>query len=333
MLVRWSAAALFLSLVLAGCSDDGTPKADTVEDAGFEDLDVKATATTGVIRGVVVDERIVPIPDAEVGVSGVDVNVTVASDEQGRFAFADLQPGTYFLRVSSLQHNSIQTSVEVVAGVDEPPVTKIQLTRRFAQDPYVEAYKHDGFIQCNQAGVYYGSAPCITDFTGIVTGLGVVPPGCTPAGCAPQLRTIQDEDRGFHVAVGPGWQTLIWEMQWEEASQTFDRMGLTVSYNVTQRPASHNYLSVGSTSPLRAQLDVGVDHENSNGVEPELLDPQGRPDLYYFVGVRSSGVCAVVACAPPSIAINQQFTLVGHFFYYGVPPTDWSFIAGDPLPF
>lgn len=316
---------LGLSLLLAGCSSAPAPEAGS-DTTSFDDLAIAATATTGVIRGVVVDDRITPIAGALVALTGSGVERSGTSDGEGRFAFANLQPGTYFLRVSSLLHDEQQTAVEVIAGEDAPPIVKVQLTRRFSQEPFVEALKHEGFIQCNQAGVYYGSAPCVTDFTGIVAGNGVVPPGCTPAGCAPQLRTLQTEDRGFHANVGAGWQTLIWEMDWDETSDTFSRLGITVSYNVTQRPASHNYLSVGSEAPLRAQLDVGVDHENSNDVEPDLLWPEGRPDLYYFVGVRTSG-------GVPAVAVNQAFTLFAHFFYYGVPPEGWSFINGDAIPF
>ena len=325
MLVRTSIALLLLT-VLAGCSGSGPKDGAAADTADFSDLDVEATATTGVIRGIVVDERIIPIDGASVGVTGAGLQRNATSDAEGRFAFGELEPGTYFLHVSSLLHSSVQTSVEVVAGLSEPPVLKVQLARKFAQEPFVEQYKHDGFIQCNQAGVYYATAPCITDFTSAV-GPNVNGTGpCTASGCAHQLRQVQDEERGFHVAVSPGWQTLIWEMTWEESSDTFERMGLTVSYNVTQRCACHNYLSVGSANPLRAQLDVGVDHENSNDNEPDLLYPEGRPDLYYFVGVRTGPY-------PVALAVNQQFQLFANFFYYGVPPAEWSFIEGDPMPF
>lgn len=313
--------ALVVATVLAGCNDGGG-KADDVA-SGFDDLDVAATSTTGIILGIVVDDRIIPVANADVGLRGGTDNKSASTDKEGRFTFAGLAPGTYFLTARHVLHLEAQTAVEVRAGVEDPPVTKLQLTRRFSQEPFVEQYKHDGFIQCNQSGVYYGSAPCITDFTGIVTGNGVVPPGCTPAGCAPQLRQIQDENRGFTVTLGPGWQALVWEMVWEETSPTFDTMGITVSYNATQRPASHNYASYGSASPLRMQVDVGEDFEPSNSVEPELIPPEGLPDLYYFVGVRNG----------PAVAVNQPFQLFAHFFYYSVPPEGWSFVAEDPLPF
>lgn len=327
MRIRPLPLALLLSTaVLAGCAGGGDAE-EAIPDPGFEDIDLQVTATTGAIRGIVVDERIVPIEGATVTATGTGFERSSETDAEGRFVFTGLQPGTYFLATTSLLHTGAQTSAEVVAGVAEPPLIRILLQRLFEQEPFIEAIKHDGFIQCNQAGVYYASAPCVTDFTSIVgpTLNGTGP--CTASGCVPQLRQIQQEQRGFHAALGPGWQTLIWELTWTESSDTFERMGLTVSYNVTQRCACHNYASVAGTNPVRVQIDVGVDHENSAGNEPELIPPEGRPDLYYFVGVRTGPTL------PVALALNQQFQLFAHFFYYGIPPEGWSFIAGDEVPF
>jgi hypothetical protein len=172
----------------------------------------------------------------------------------------------------------------------------------------------------------YGSAPCITDFTGQVSGpLNGTGP-CTPSGCAPQLRRILTEQRGFRTAVGPGWQLLVLEMTWQETSETFDRMGITFSYNETQRPASHWYARSDSTSPMRMEIRTGVVDETHQG-EPEMIPPEGHSDLYYFVGVRQSMFPA------PNLAVNQQFQLFSTYFYYGLPTEGWSIVNGDPLPF
>lgn len=310
---------------LAGCAGDKAPE-EPVPVTDFEDLPVEVTETTGAIRGIVVDERITPILGAEVTITGAVTQSTV-TDKEGRFVFDGLEPGTYFLAATSSLHTGAQTSVEVVAGVAEPPLTRILLQRLFDQEPFIVQNKHDGFIECNQAGVYYASAPCVTDFTGLVSGNVNGTGPCNRAGCAPVLRTILRENRGFHIAVNPGWQAIIWEMVWEESSATFDTMGVTVSYNVTQRPASHNYATYGSKSPLRMQIDLGVDFEPSNAVEPELIAPEGRPDLYYFVGVRQT------VFPVPNVALNQPFQLFSTLFYYGVPPEGWSLVNGDESPF
>src|SRR5688572_24733399 len=156
--MRDRAAAVVLIVLLAGCSGGG--EGAEAADDGFDDLEVEVSATTGAIRGIVVDERITPIEGAGITLRGPNVEQTATSDAEGRFSFSTLAPGTYFLEVASLLHQSAQTTVDVVAGVAEPPITKVLLSRLFTQEPFVEQYKHDGFIQCNQAGIGYATAPC-----------------------------------------------------------------------------------------------------------------------------------------------------------------------------
>src|SRR5688572_13599234 len=88
-----------LALVLAGCSGSGGSGGKAPDAAAaFDDFELDATETTGVIRGLVVDERIVPIEGAEVTlkVAGKDAQVA-SSDAEGRFAYNDVEPGTHFL--------------------------------------------------------------------------------------------------------------------------------------------------------------------------------------------------------------------------------------------
>src|SRR5687768_679344 len=76
-LFRWPGASSALRAVLAvllfalparslaGCAGGGGGgSSDPAPDVDFEDLDLKATATTGRIRGVVVDSAIRPVGDA-----------------------------------------------------------------------------------------------------------------------------------------------------------------------------------------------------------------------------------------------------------------------------
>lgn len=271
---------LFIAM-LAGCADEPTVAPETTDP--FEDTPVEVTAETGAIRGVVVNDAIVPVAGALAVLGAGEGAMEATSDDQGRFFFSKIEPGTHFLSISKPGHESVQVSTEVVAGILEPAVVKVQLARLFAADPYMSQASYQGHIQCSQAGIVYSSAPCITDWTSLVTGT-TVPPGCATSGCAPVLRTIQNENRGFHEDVGAGWQQLIWEMTWEPSAQgTSGNMGIVASQPELERCSCHNYMSYQSPSPLRAQIDVGVDHPDSNSVEPELIPAEGHPDPYFFI--------------------------------------------------
>src|SRR5687767_9017090 len=89
-------ALLMAATLLSGCTGGGGKPAQTTGPAAdFEDLDLKATETTGLIRGLVVDEAIRPVAGADVGTTlpdGSARNTTSAAD--GAFGFDGLPPGT-----------------------------------------------------------------------------------------------------------------------------------------------------------------------------------------------------------------------------------------------
>lgn len=310
-------------VAVAGCaSSNGGDSARN--NASFNDLPVQVSASTGAIRGVVVDDRIVPVVGAQLGLAGAALNQSSVTDAEGRFAFGNLQPGTYFLTATAPFHKSTQTSVDVVAG-EEPPVTRLQLERLYKQAPYVVQIKQDGFFECSQNGasVWYSSSTCAD---------GVFGPA---ANLYPPLSNVTQQNREWHADVLPGWQEMVIEMEWQPTAQgTSDTMAITLSTYKPTRDGAHWFAHVESTSPMRFQLDVGVEHETASGVDPTMVPPEGMPTMSYFVSVGTpSGATCVFFCAPPGLALNQQFSVFLHQFYYGVPPEGWSFLNGDPLPF
>jgi hypothetical protein len=145
--------AAFLVALLAGCS---SPPADDeepvfVEPEAFEDLTV--TESKGVIRGIVISETIVPIPDAQVELR-LDGAKAQLTDAQGAFVFTDLEPGDYFMTVSKAGYFPVQASTTVVAGVAEPPIVKVQLVIDALTQPFTELFHWAGFLEC---GVMYSS--------------------------------------------------------------------------------------------------------------------------------------------------------------------------------
>lgn len=315
----WTVSALLVFVTVAGCAE--TPLPEDTQDTTFDDLDVRVDDRLGAILGVVVNEVIEPVPGATVALLG-DGRST-ETDEQGRFVFDALEPATYFLTASKPGHAETQFSAEVAAGAAEPAVLKVQLPRLYEADPYMQSFQVDGFFTCSQGGLFiiWASSPCVFD----QTKHNLVP---EPAnGIAPQLDNATPQERDFHVDVGAGWQSLIWEMTWEPSAQgTSENMGIVVSTYKPERCTCHAFASVSSGEPLRMQLDVGVQHETANDVEPITVPAEGMARVSYFVSVRPDGLV-------PGVALDQSFSIYHHQFYYAAPPEGWSFLAGDGNPF
>src|ERR1051326_5769130 len=209
---------LLASMLLAGCSsaNKGTPAGDTV---GQSVPAVQATATTGGIRGVVVDEAVRPLAKVNVALSPGGKNTT--TDVGGAFVFSGLDAGTYFLKVSSPLYSTVQQSVDVVAGVSNPPAVKIQLQRLISQTPYLQTLKFDGFIVCSihtpvvlseECGEGVGSPNTTCD-----EGL---PPPCVANPVFPGQRVGHNADNYIQFNFQPdvGLKSMALEQVWDATS-------------------------------------------------------------------------------------------------------------------
>ncbi len=325
-------AGSLLVVVFAGCagSDPGTSSSDI---ATFDDLGGHATETTGLIRGVVVDTAVVPIPSASVSISGPSKS-NLTADTQGRFLIDGLAPGTYFVKAKAPLYHESSTSVEVVAGVNEPPVTKVQLAPFFSQKPYHLSDKKNGYFDCSQNGAspFYSSSNCLAD---------PCPTRVDPATCnqlpTAMMNNITNQNREWHMDVGPGWQSIVLEMQWTPTAQgTSPRMGMVVSTYKPLRNPAHSFANVQMSSPLLIRLDTNVTHPTAGTtVEPFKIPVEGMDRVSYFVSARAdaNAPCIIAVCVPPGIALQQSFTVIWHQFYYGIVKPDWSFLKGDKPPF
>jgi hypothetical protein len=310
-------ACVTIAGLLAGCSGaDPEAKGDT-GGADFTDIEVEVSEESGVILGVVVDDVIKPVAGANVTARGGSVNVTTSTDDSGRFVFDDLVPGTYFVAATASLHHPGQTSVDVKAGEREPRITRIQLERFFTQEPYMApTISHDGFFQCSQNGLsaFYSSSNCMDGITGSYG--------------TDETSNLTRQDREWHMDVGPGWQTIVFEMTWTpSAYATSPRMGLVVSTYKPTRDTAHSFANYASASPMYFTLDPYEKGPGAASVDPETIPEEGMADVSFFASVRGE---------PPTnraVAINQQFRVFASQFYYGVPPEGWSFVNGDGDPF
>lgn len=309
-------AVAFLSVALAGCSSGAKKEAEPAAD--FSDLGLQATASTGIIRCVVVDDAIRPLSNATVTIS--PGNRTTLTTLQGTCGFADLQPGTYFVRVSKAGYNETQSSTEVVAGVAEPPILKVLLARNPSTSPYVEVLRYEGFMQL---GVSIG----ITSI-GTTTFQGTVGNDTTIWNSKfTQLPTWAQGELVWEQNQPAGGE-MIWEMVVGGSNDHKGHRETTVS------PA----LAYWNTSVLQAEKDnvtsSGIDYRFFGGPHP-LLAPGGgvipTPDQCPTVPT------VVLGNRNPctfgyGLTTEQRASAYIHQFYNFAPPEGWRFtVDGDPV--
>ena len=288
------------ALVLAGCAGGGEPDAQ----AGGQAPPVEATATTGGIRGVVVDDRITPIKGAFVEVVGVGKNLTTLDD--GIFVFSGLEPGAYTVKASHGLYAPAQQTTEVVAGESEPRAVKIQLIRTVFAEPYLETYKYDGFIVCSVNTIGLLSEEC---------GEGVGVPGMGRVG-GQANNNVQ-----FDVSItSADIKSIVFEKAWEATSDAGRELFTPIGTEWVCDP-SCSWDEFGEM----------------NGPSPQYL--YAGPDLFgEGSAVKPGAVLTMFTWAgsfedPAGVAINQQYQDFMTISYYLPLPEGWSFIGGSANPF
>ncbi len=310
--MRWLALLVLMTLGLAGCAED--PASVTEPPTG---LTPEVDQHTAAICAVVVDPTVTPIEGAEASILVDGATEKQTSNLDGQFCFGKLPPGFYTVEVAKFGYAKAAVQAEAKQGVTNPPIINIQMSRLFAEDPYVEPFKFDGRLACHvQVGL---TAPCVTDWTQLVPGCG--------SGCVPELRTLMGDARDFIGEVRGGWQAHVVEMTWERSSQaTSSHMGL-IMRDFVVGGGSHQFGAMEGTSPLWIRFDVGVEHPSHSGGDPTMIPAEGYDQIIHFAGVRTApGEFAAAA-------VEQEFTVFANTFYYGIPPAEWSFINGDQPPF
>ena len=298
-------------LLLAGCSDDGTgePEAD------FTALELTATETVGVIRGLVVDEAIRPVAGAEVAAKGPDgATASTTTNGEGLFGF-EVAPGTWFLSVSRAGYLPAQASADVVAGVAEPPVTKVLLAVDVENLPYVEAYVFDGYLEC-----------------------GVTTPPVGVAVCFAAGSLLNDNTQVTYPYSGNAtWMQT--EMVWESTQALGDELALMYSYSAgCGLYCDHE---VDGTSPLLLQANETMTQAIMDGSDGGLYIRVFNSDL----DETDPGLDSVCTPVPDPVlgntwclangvglTIEQRFAHYTHIFYGYSPDPAWRFTSGDPVP-
>lgn len=301
--------ALLCCLLLSGCAQSAPE--DAPQEDVFEDKQGQVDASTGLIRGVVVDETITPVAGVEVLLKATEPQ-SVETDDEGRFLFEKLAPGTYVLEASKPLYAGVSFNAAVVAGDATPDIVRVQISQLFDAAPSMLPIRHDGYFTCSQNGasVFYSSSPCttVTPATNFLTD-----------GTAPEERT-------WHADVPAGWVSQVFEMTWTpSAAATGQHMGLVISTYKPDRDGFHWFANMEGPNPLHGRLDVGELHATAGDVEPRMVPAEGMTDMSFFASVRRD-------TAAPALAIQQSFEVYVHQFINCIAPDDWSIYAGDEDP-
>jgi hypothetical protein len=288
--------ALVAASLLAGCaSNDPTGPSDT--GPTFDDLGLQATASTGVIRGVVVDDAIRPVAGASVTLSGGSAKQAVTTDA-GTFGFDELAPGTYFLEVSKPGFFPAQQSAEVVAGVADPAIVKVLLAVDAANLPFVEAMVYEGFIECTTSLVVLCGAPNLL-----------------------LEQNITNDRFTWDQYFSDGADLVVIDLVWESTQALSPALSLEMEALDGGCDASDTYIGgTDGPSPLVARIDAEQVEEFNLG--------QTCP-IYFsiFAGDASSGAAPL----PVGATVQQRFSAYIHAFH-GYAPESWSFSSGEPVP-
>ncbi|HUR26401.1 MAG TPA: carboxypeptidase-like regulatory domain-containing protein [Candidatus Thermoplasmatota archaeon] len=290
-----------LLVFLAGCS--ASPPAAEAPAVDFDELELEATATTGIIRGIVVDAAIRPVGNATVMLTPGDK--TAVSTDAGTFGFDTLEPGTYFLKVERLGYNATQTSTEVVAGESEPPIIKVLLTANPSTVPYLETYAFNGFLS-------FGAAIFLTSIGTTITSITADTLGDT------SIWTIK-------FAELPEWAQG--ELVWEQTQP----LGGEFIWEMTDTTNTHYGYRETTGSPALAYWNTTVFEDED--IQNSTLDPD-RGIAYRFFG----GPHPLCKTSPPlpntfgcGLTVQQRADVYIHNFYNFVPTEGWRFtMDGEP---
>lgn len=252
---------LVAGLVLAGCSDGPKAKDDGVLSA-LEDVEVDTTATTGAIRGVVVDDAIRPL--AGVNVTLAPGDLTTLTDDAGQFVFEGLPPAVYFVAVHAFGYADSQSSVDVVAGAAAS--VRVLMNAVYTPVPLHQVHHYEGFMQAFVSFASYavelvapGTTGCQCTFTldpdeeGLTTFIYEADGDVTVENPAPVYGTIYWEfvgnpqtdirsahgkfpvyevfERNSFDAATEDWTVRLTGSQWVHANQKFD-LYVTTWYNM-----------------------------------------------------------------------------------------------------
>lgn len=320
--LRVALGLLVAATALAGCSGGGGD-GDGGPDPAEGPPPLQATATTGVIRGVVVDEAIRPLPNVTVQASGPGgASATATTGEDGFFGLQGLAPGNWFLAASKVAYESSQVGVEVVAGLDSPPIAKIQMVFVPGAVPFQVLIHYEGFLECAVPGAnvcfILNFYPCLVQ----------------QAAGQPCSGNVTNDNSVFQIHEqilsfqrNPDWTQA--ELVWESTQAVTDWLRIRMSANSPDDGSGidERNLVVSGPSPLMASLNASVNEEWELGVAEGLALESFAAGNDMLCGLPNVGVNPC-----QGVTLNQRVDFYFHFFFGYAPPEGWRFSADGDVP-
>lgn len=305
MSIRTKALGLLIALLavaLAGC---GAPaksgKGST--DSGFEEFEIPEDALA--LRGVVVDQAIVPLQGAAVRLEdGRETNTT----EKGTFAFVGMEPGSYLVTAAKPGYIGASTTVTVASADD--PIARVQLTYDPGTLPFHETVSKKGLLQCGM-GLPSGGSYSICQ-----TPNGAVDILCDVSGDAVCLDYPLQHRGILEIDVQDGLVPLYVQAEavWEATSANSEVLTWSSASRTRGTLQFNNNTSFTGPSPLVIPWDHG-----------RLVDGEiGQGQIFVFQVFPESGGIG-------NLVLQQQVELFVTSFYHYTPPEGWT-LANDGEP-
>ncbi len=310
--LAWAVAAALAAVILAGCvGGPATLERDDGVAAGHE-LGLTATKTTGIIRGLVVDEAIRPLDGVEVVVQGPRVAST-GTGSDGVFGLDGLPPGTYLVQARKPGYTPAQAQATVQAAVAEPPAIKLQLVADASARPYSTVQAVDGLIECTTNLIVLCGAPNTVEQQLLCPAVGVCPGPLT-------------NDRFTFTLSYPAHPLLVQsELVWSSTQELSPELGLEMEA-LNNDPACPEVDALagetGAINSTQGPSPIVVRAHEASLREWEVGGPCG---LFHSV------FAGTTAGLPVGASVQQRFTLVSHSFHGYLPPAAWTF-AHDGAP-
>lgn len=290
--------SLLIAVAFAGCADSPEPVQEGPE--------VEVGDTTAAIRGVVVDEAIIPVPDVTITLNDGQNTVT---DENGEFAFSNIDPGTYFVQAQKFGYEDIQTSIQAEAGIDQPPLVRIQMVTIVGFNPFLENLKFDGFYECAFAMWFITDSCDFAVRTAHDAGVSVLP------------RNLQNNVNTEYYDMIASGQSLIQEGWFSTSDVPNFRFSVAASPIDNACDCSSVYLEhISNTGYSLGRLDKG---------ETAWPDPADEQSLEYAV---RGFIPFQEGLADVATGFNVDFTIVTTVFHGYSAPEGWTFEDADNFP-